>query len=137
LAGTLHAPSRPDGAYVANLNAQIEANPALKALRLDAFQGQIARFPAAVRNNGGGHWNHSLFWELLAPAGQAGEPSAELAAAIDRDLGDMDKFKGDMLRSRTWTLFTPKKAGNYTLNIMRGDKVLKSVSFTAVDAPKP
>ena len=71
-----------------------------------------------------------------------GDEIADLALQVKlgdvvRETRDMDKFKGDMLRSRTWTLFTPKKAGNYTLNIMRGDKVLKSVSFTAVDAPKP
>ena len=55
------------GAYVANLNAQIEANPALESISLDALQGQISRFPGAVRNNGGGHWNHSQFWAAMAP----------------------------------------------------------------------
>ena len=93
MAGTLHAPSRPDGAYVANLNAQIEANPALKALRLDAFQGQIARFPAAVRNNGGGHWNHSQFWAVMAPAGQTGEPSEALLAAINAGFGSLEAMQ--------------------------------------------
>src|SRR5690606_1588747 len=47
----------------------------------------------AVRNNGGGHYNHSLFWPTLAPKGQGGKPSTDLAAAIDRDLGGFDKFK--------------------------------------------
>ena len=55
----------------------------------------MSTLPVAVRNNGGGHWNHSLFWELLAPVGQGGEPSAELAAAIDRDLGGLDSFRTD------------------------------------------
>ena len=55
----------------------------------------MSKLPKAVRNNGGGHWNHSLFWELLAPVGHGGEPSAELAAAIDRDLGGLETFKAD------------------------------------------
>ena len=57
---TIHH-DRHHGAYVANLNGQIKANPALAKLSLDALQGQISRFPVAVRNNGGGHWNHSQF----------------------------------------------------------------------------
>ncbi|MDY6924969.1 MAG: superoxide dismutase, partial [Pseudomonadota bacterium] len=60
---------------------------------LEELFANISKAPKAVRNNGGGHWNHSLFWELLAPVGDTGEPSAELAAAIDRDLGGMDSFK--------------------------------------------
>lgn len=47
----------------------------------------------AIRNNGGGHANHTLFWSILAPKGTGGEPSAELAAAIESDLGGMAKFK--------------------------------------------
>ncbi|MFM7267158.1 MAG: superoxide dismutase, partial [Cyanobium sp.] len=50
---------RHHAAYVANLNAQIQASPALAGLSLEALQGRISGFPAAVRNNGGGHWNHS------------------------------------------------------------------------------
>jgi Fe-Mn family superoxide dismutase len=81
--------------YVAKLNAAIEG--------LDvpdcpwALCAMIDKLPAdkqtAVRNNGGGHANHSLFWTVLAPKGQGGEPSAELAKAIESDLGGMDSFK--------------------------------------------
>jgi len=81
--------------YVDNLNKAIDADASLQNKTLEEIFTSISTAPKAVRNNGGGHWNHSLFWELLAPAGQAGEPSAELAAAIDRDLGGMDKFKED------------------------------------------
>jgi Fe-Mn family superoxide dismutase len=82
-------------AYVDNLNKAIDADPALQGKSLEELFAGMSKLPKAVRNNGGGHWNHSLFWELLAPVDQAGAPSAELAAAIDRDLGGMEKFKED------------------------------------------
>ena len=80
-------------AYVDKLNEAVNADSALQGKSLEELFASISKAPKAVRNNGGGHWNHSLFWELLAPADTAGQPSAELAAAIDRDLGGMDKFK--------------------------------------------
>ena len=80
-------------AYVDKLNEAVNADSALQGKSLEELFASISKAPKAVRNNGGGHWNHSLFWELLAPADKAGQPSAELAAAIDRDLGGMDKFK--------------------------------------------
>ena len=80
-------------AYVDKLNEAVDADSSLHGKSLEDLFANISKAPKAVRNNGGGHWNHSLFWELLAPQGQTGEPSAELAAAIDRDLGGMDKFK--------------------------------------------
>jgi len=82
-------------AYVDNLNKAVDADPALQGQSLEQLFAGMSKLPKAVRNNGGGHWNHSLFWELLAPQDQTGEPSAELAAAIDRDLGGMEKFKAD------------------------------------------
>ena len=82
-------------AYVDNLNKAVDADAALQGKSLEELFASISTAPKAVRNNGGGHWNHALFWELLAPVGQGGEPSAELAAAIDRDLGGLDKFKED------------------------------------------
>lgn len=89
---TLHH-DRHHGAYVANLNAQIEANPKLAGLSLEALQGQIASFPDAVRNNGGGHWNHSQFWAAMAPVGEGGEPSAELLAAINASFGSLEAMQ--------------------------------------------
>jgi Fe-Mn family superoxide dismutase len=80
-------------AYVDNLNKAVDADSALQGKSLEELFATISKAPKAVRNNGGGHWNHSLFWELLAPVGETGEPSAELAAAIDRDLGGMEAFK--------------------------------------------
>lgn len=89
---TLHH-DRHHGAYVANLNAQIPANPALANLSLEALQGQIASFPVAVRNNGGGHWNHSQFWAVMAPKGGGGAPSKQLLAAINRSFGSLEAMK--------------------------------------------
>ncbi|MBX9614994.1 MAG: superoxide dismutase [Caulobacteraceae bacterium] len=80
-------------AYVDNLNKAVDADASLQGKSLEELFASISTAPKAVRNNGGGHWNHALFWELLAPVGQGGAPSAELAAAIDRDLGGLDAFK--------------------------------------------
>jgi Fe-Mn family superoxide dismutase len=80
-------------AYVDNLNKAVEADPVLRGQSMEEMFATMSTLPKAVRNNGGGHWKHSLFWKLLAPAGNAGRPSPELAAAIDRDLGGMDRFK--------------------------------------------
>jgi Fe-Mn family superoxide dismutase len=80
-------------AYVDNLNAAVAANPALAGVSAEDLMGRVSTLSPAIRNNGGGHWNHSLFWTLLAPVGQGGEPSAELSAAIARDFGSMEAFK--------------------------------------------
>jgi Fe-Mn family superoxide dismutase len=89
---TIHH-DRHHGAYVANLNGQIKANPPLAKLSLDALQGQVSRFPVAVRNNGGGHWNHSQFWAVMAPPGQGGEPSPELLSAINASFGSLQAMQ--------------------------------------------
>jgi Fe-Mn family superoxide dismutase len=90
---TIHH-DRHHGAYVANLNAQIEANPKLADLSLDELQSRIASFPVAVRNNGGGHWNHSQFWAEMAPVGEGGAPSPELLAAIEASFGSLEAMQG-------------------------------------------
>lgn len=80
-------------AYVDKLNEAVAADASLQGKTLEELFASISKAPKAVRNNGGGHWNHSLFWELMAPVGETGEPSPDLAAAIDRDLGGLEKFK--------------------------------------------
>ncbi|MEK6612662.1 MAG: superoxide dismutase [Gemmatimonadota bacterium] len=83
-------------AYVTNLNAAIDKAPELANWSLGDLCRNIAQVPegvrTAVRNNGGGHWNHSLFWELMAP-NAGGEPGGELGAAITRTFGDFGKFR--------------------------------------------
>jgi len=80
-------------AYVNNLNAQVKTFPELANLSLEAMQGQISKFNPAVRNNGGGHYNHDLFWKIMAPADQRGKPSAALDAAIATAFGSFDEMK--------------------------------------------
>jgi superoxide dismutase, Fe-Mn family len=83
-------------AYVNNLNAAVEKAPELANKSLDDLMRGINSVPeavrAAVRNNGGGHWNHSLFWQLMGP-GKGGEPSGKLADAVKSAFGDFNKFK--------------------------------------------
>lgn len=83
-------------AYVNNLNAAIEKAPELADKSLDDLMRGINTVPesvrTAVRNNGGGHWNHSLFWQLMGP-GKGGEPTGKLADAIKSAFGDFTKFK--------------------------------------------
>lgn len=77
-------------AYVTNLNAAIVGTD-LEGKSLEELM-KVAGSSAPVRNNGGGHWNHSLFWEILSPTG-GGLPTGELAAAIDAKFGSFDAFK--------------------------------------------
>lgn len=84
------------GGYVAKLNAALEGHSDLQSRSIEEICAQITSLPSAiqtaVRNNGGGHYNHSLFWQVLSPQG-GGQPSGALAEAIDRDLGGFDAFK--------------------------------------------
>ncbi|MDX7844042.1 superoxide dismutase [Aeromonas caviae] len=88
--------SRHHQTYVTNLNAALADLPELAALQLEALLARIDSLPAqvqgAVRNHGGGHANHSLFWQVMSPQG-GGEPDGELAAAMERDLGGLEAFK--------------------------------------------
>ncbi|KEP90857.1 MULTISPECIES: superoxide dismutase [Aeromonas] len=88
--------SRHHQTYVTNLNAALADLPELAALPLEALLARIDSLPAqvqgAVRNHGGGHANHSLFWQVMSPQG-GGEPDGELAAAIERDLGGLESFR--------------------------------------------
>ncbi len=82
--------------YVTKLNAALEGQPDLQNKSIEELLRGIDGIPesirGAVRNNGGGHANHTLFWEIMGPGG-GGSPSGDLAAAIERDLGGFDSFK--------------------------------------------
>ena len=83
-------------AYVTNLNAALEKAPELASKSLEDLLRNLNSVPeavrTAVRNNGGGHWNHSLFWPSMSPNG-GGAPSGKLAEAINSAFGDFEKFK--------------------------------------------
>lgn len=78
-------------AYVTNLNKALEGKPEADSSIEDIITN-ISKFPMAVRNNGGGHYNHSLFWTLLSGDG-GGEPTGELAEAINSTFGSFEEFK--------------------------------------------
>ena len=88
--------SRHHQTYITNLNAALAEFPELAALPVDELLARFDSLPVsvqgAVRNHGGGHANHSLFWQVMSPQG-GGEPGGELAEAIVRDLGGRDAFK--------------------------------------------
>lgn len=89
------------GAYVANLNKAVDGTEYAE-WRIEALLREWDKLPVAiktaVRNNAGGHYNHSLFWDLLAP-GAGGRPSGSLSAAIERDLGGFDAFKSEFTKA--------------------------------------
>lgn len=91
-------------AYVNNLNKALEGKPELESKTIEQLISKIADIPeairGAVRNNGGGHWNHAMFWTILSAKG-GGKPSGELAAAIDRDFGSFDAFKEKFAQAAT------------------------------------
>jgi Fe-Mn family superoxide dismutase len=82
--------------YVNNLNAAIEKAPELANKTIEELMRGIDAAPesvrSAVRNNGGGHWNHSMFWQIMGP-NAGGEPSGKVADAIKTAFGGFDKFK--------------------------------------------
>lgn len=88
--------------YVAGLNAALEGQDDLQGVSPKALLQNLDKVPAAiqtpVRNHGGGHFNHSLFWKVIAPGG-ASAPAADLAAAIDRDFGSFDALKEEFAKA--------------------------------------
>lgn len=80
-------------AYVDNLNKALAGTPGADKT-LEELMASISTYPAAVRNNGGGHYNHTLFWNILGPNG--GEPTGDLAKAINEAFGSLDALKEKM-----------------------------------------
>lgn len=84
--------SKHHQAYVGKLNEAVEADPELQGKSLEEILGRISSLSKKVRDNGGGHWNHSFFWETMTDGG-SGKPTGRLAEAIDEKFGSFDDFK--------------------------------------------
>ncbi|ERP31006.1 superoxide dismutase [Chitinivibrio alkaliphilus] len=103
-------------AYVDNLNAQVEAFPELADISLAEMMKEISQFTTAVRNNGGGHYNHTLFWEIMAPENTGAGPSHDLISAVEREFGSlagMKKLFAEAAATRfgsgwAWLIVTPE-----------------------------
>ena len=84
-------------AYVDNLNKALAKHPAFLKMSVADLMARVAEVPQDVRqaviNNGGGHLNHTQFWQMMAPAGKRGEARGELGQAIDARFGSLDKFR--------------------------------------------
>jgi superoxide dismutase, Fe-Mn family len=111
-------------AYVNNLNAALESQPALQSKSVEALISDLDSIPEAVRmavrNNGGGHANHTMFWEIMAPGG-AKEPVGALATAISNSFKGFDSFKEQFGKAGVgrfgsgWVWLTMDKNGALTI----------------------
>jgi len=103
------------GTYVTNLNNALQGNDALN-LSIDEIVKNISKYPVAVRNNGGGHYNHTLFWELMSPNAQK-TPTGQLLERINAEFDSFDKFKEIFTQSALtrfgsgWAWLSLDKAG--------------------------
>jgi Fe-Mn family superoxide dismutase len=91
--------SKHHQAYVTNLNNAIAGTDG-ENLSIEEICKNISKYPMPVRNNGGGHFNHSFFWKIIGP-NAGGSPSGKLLDAINADLGGMDKFKEEFAKAAT------------------------------------
>lgn len=82
--------SKHHKAYVDNLNKAVRENKI--SGKLEEIMANISKYPASVRNNGGGHWNHSFFWKIMKPGG-GGAPTGRIAEAINSTFNSFDEFK--------------------------------------------
>ena len=115
-------------AYVDNLNKAIEGTDAA-GLSLEEINKNISKYPAAVRNNGGGHYNHSLFWTVLSPNG-GGTPEGDLGAAIDAAFGSFDELKKQLQAAGA-----SRFGSGWAWLIVDGDGNLKVTSTPNQDNP--
>ncbi|HMI56886.1 MAG TPA: superoxide dismutase [Gemmatimonadaceae bacterium] len=110
--------------YVTNLNAAIEKAPELQDKSLEWLLQNLSSVPEAVRNavrnNGGGHWNHSFFWQILGPKA-GGDPTGKVADAINSSFGDFSKLKEQVNASGLarfgsgWAWVVADKGGKLTI----------------------
>ncbi|MDO6438017.1 superoxide dismutase [Cyclobacterium sp. 1_MG-2023] len=107
-------------AYVTKLNDAIKGTD-LESKSIEELMENVSSAPAGVRNNGGGHYNHSLFWTILSPNG-GGAPSGDLATAIDAKFGSFDKFKEEFANAAA----TRFGSGWAWLSVSNGELVVSS-----------
>jgi Fe-Mn family superoxide dismutase len=114
--------------YVTNLNNAIAGTDAEK-LSLEEINKNISKYPVAVRNNGGGHYNHSLFWTILGP-NAGGAPTGALADAINATFGNFDEFKTKFAAAATGRF-----GSGWAWLIVDGSKKLQITSTPNQDNP--
>jgi Fe-Mn family superoxide dismutase len=131
-------------AYVTNLNAAIAKHPELDGKPMhELLKGNLAIVPedikTAVRNNGGGHHNHSLFWEILNPASKSGTtPVGNLGAAINAKFGSFDKFKEEFTKAATtrfgsgWAWLVKRGANLEVISTANQDSPLMEGAFPVI-----
>jgi superoxide dismutase, Fe-Mn family len=120
--------SKHHAAYVNNLNAAL-AGTDWEGKSIEDLLANISKLAPAVRNNGGGHWNHTFFWSSMA-ANSGGSPTGALAAAIDAQLGGFDAFKTEFAKAGT-TRF----GSGWAWLCVRADKTLCVCSTPNQDNP--
>lgn len=120
-------------AYVNNLNAALDKHPELQDQSLETLIANLETIPedirTAVRNNGGGHLNHSLFWEILSPGGSS-EPIGELKEAIDETFGNFDQFKEKFALAAT-----SRFGSGWAWLILNKENKLEIISTANQDSP--
>jgi Fe-Mn family superoxide dismutase len=114
---------RHHAAYVANLNNAVKDHSNVASMPLQDILAKLGEMPEAIRtalrNNGGGHANHTMFWQIMGPGG--GQPQGDLAAAITRDLGGLQKLQDDFNAAGTrvfgsgWVFITVARDGKLAL----------------------
>jgi Fe-Mn family superoxide dismutase len=130
-------------AYVTNLNAALDKHPELQSKSLDDLLKGLSSVPedirTAVRNNGGGHWNHSMFWQIMGPKA-GGAPTGAIAEAITSSFGSFDKLKEEVKKAGVgrfgsgwaWVIssgnkLTVESSANQDSPVMEGKKVVFGV----------
>jgi superoxide dismutase, Fe-Mn family len=130
-------------AYVTNLNAALDKHPELQSKSLEDLLKGLSNVPedirTAVRNNGGGHWNHSMFWQIMGPKA-GGPPTGAIADAITSAFGSFDKFKEEVKKAGVgrfgsgwaWVIssggkLTVESSPNQDSPVMDGKKVVFGV----------